>query len=98
MTMDELAYGPRDRTGYQLHHIVEQTPAEQDGFPRSQIDGDENLVYVPTLKHYEISAWYQTGNDEYGGLSPREYLRDKNWDERFEVGKHALQKFGVLKP
>jgi len=69
MTLDGLAYGPADQTGYQLHHIVEQTPAEQDGFPRSQIDGDENLVYVPTLKHREISAWYQKQNPNYGGLS-----------------------------
>jgi len=70
-----------DWTGYQLHHFVEQTPAEQDGFPRSQIDEDENLVYVPTLKHREISAWYQKQNPNYDGLSPRDYLRGKNWKD-----------------
>ncbi len=98
MTLDELAYGPADRTGYQLHHIVEQTPAEQDGFPRSQIDGDENLVYVPTLKHREISAWYQKQNPNYGGLSPRDYLRSKNWKDRRNVGIDALIEFKVLRP
>jgi len=86
------------RGSYQLHHIVEQTPAEQDGFPRSQIDGHENLVYMPTLKHYEISAWYQTRDDRLGGLSPRDYLRGKGWEERYEMGKRALIKLKVLKP
>jgi len=98
MTLDELAYGPVDRTGYQLHHFVEQTPAEQDGFPRSQINGDENLVYVPTLKHREISAWYQKQNPNYGGLSPRDYLRGKNWKDRCNVGIDALIEFKVLRP
>jgi hypothetical protein len=37
--------------GYDIHHIVEQTSAEQDGFPRSQIDAPENLARVPRLRH-----------------------------------------------
>lgn len=45
------------RAGYQRHHIVEQTAAEQDGCRRSQIDGPENLVLIPTLKHREITGW-----------------------------------------
>jgi hypothetical protein len=30
--------------GYDIHHIVEQTPADQDGFPRHLISRGENLV------------------------------------------------------
>ena len=26
-------------TGYDIHHIAEQTPAEKEGYPRSLIDG-----------------------------------------------------------
>ena len=38
-----------------------------------------------------------TPNKSYGGLSPRDYLRDKSWDERRQVGLEALKQFGVLK-
>jgi hypothetical protein len=83
--------------GYDIHHIVEQTSAEQDGFSRSQIDAFENLVRIPTYKHWEITAWYQTKNREYGDMSPRDYLRGKDWEERRKIGLDTLIKFGVLK-
>ena len=84
--------------GYDIHHIVEQTQAEADGFTRDVIDGPDNLVRIPTLKHQEINAWYQTKNEDFGGLSPREYLSGRNWEVRRAVGLEALGKFGVLKP
>jgi hypothetical protein len=84
--------------GYNIHHIVEQTPAGDDGFSDDLIDGPENLVRIPTLRHWQITTWFQTGNDEFDGLSPREYLRGESWDERMRIGKYALVKFGVLKP
>ena len=88
----------RPAIGYDIHHIVERTPAEQAGFPRSLIDGPENLVRIPTMKHWEITSWYATPNDEFGGLSPRNYLRGKDWTVRYQVGKFALIEHGVLKP
>jgi len=84
--------------GYDIHHIVEQTPAEKDGFARDIIDGPDNLVRIPTLKHWQINGWFGTKTDEFGGLSPREYLRGKDWNERTRVGHKALIKAGVLKP
>lgn len=83
--------------GYDIHHIVEQTSAEQDGFPRSQIDAPENLVRVPTMRHWEINAWYQRPNDDFGGVSPREYLQGRSWDERMAIGLYALERSGVLR-
>ena len=98
-SLDELQQAVASpKAGYEIHHIVEQTPAEQDGYRRSLIDGPENLVRIPTLKHREITAWYQTKNDQFDGLSPREYLRGKTWDERTRVGLGALIDRGVLKP
>jgi hypothetical protein len=84
--------------GYDIHHIVEQTPAEQDGFPRSMIDAPDNLVRIPTFKHWELNAWYQMPNDDFGGVSPRTYLRSKDWTERTRVGRDALIDHGILKP
>jgi hypothetical protein len=86
------------KVGYNIHHIVEQTSAAQDGFPQSMIDAPENLVRISTFVHWEINAWYSTPNDEFGGLSPRDYLRGKSWDERVRVGEMALVRFGVLAP
>jgi hypothetical protein len=83
---------------YNDHHIVEQAPAERDGFPRSEIDAPSNVVRIPTLRHWQINGWYGRPNKDFGGLSPREYLRGKSWDERVRVGRDALVKFGVLKP
>ncbi len=84
--------------GYDRHHIAEQTAAAKDGFARELIDAPENLVLIPKMKHWEINAWYQTENPDFGGQTPREYLSGKSWDERRAVGLEALKKFGVLKP
>lgn len=98
-SLEELQQGVgQKRPGYDDHHIAEQTWAERFGFARDRIDDSSNLVSIPRLKHYQITGWYGTGNDEFGGLSPREYLRDKDWDERVRVGREALIMFGVLKP
>jgi hypothetical protein len=84
--------------GYDIHHIVEQTQAEQDGFPRSLIDSPGNLVRIPTLKHWELNAWYQMPNDDFDGVSPRTHLWGKDWAERIRVGRDALIDHGILKP
>jgi hypothetical protein len=98
-TYEELQAGASlTRPGYDRHHVVEQTWAEYFGFSRSQIDDPSNLVSIPRLKHYQITGWYGARNPEYGWKSPREYLSDKNWDERMKVGRNAMVLFGVLKP
>jgi hypothetical protein len=98
-TLKELQDAVDDpKPGYQVHHIVEQTAAENDGFSRTEIDARNNLVRIPAMKHREISGWYQTGNKDFSGLSPREYLRGKDLNERYKAGIQALVKFGVLKP
>lgn len=86
------------RPGYDVHHIVEKGPALEDGFPRSLVNGPDNLVSISRLKHWEITGWSQTGNEEFGGLSPRSYLRGKTWIERQELGIWALEEFGILRP
>jgi hypothetical protein len=85
------------KAGYDIHHIIEKTAAEDDGFPRSMINGPENLVRISRYKHWEITSWYMTKNKDYGGLTPREFLRGKDWAERTQVGLDALTMHGVLK-
>jgi hypothetical protein len=98
-TFEELQQGVGQRKpGYDDHHIVEQTAAERAGFTRSQIDDPENVVKIPRIAHYQITGWYMAGNVDFDGLSPREYLDDKSWEERRRVGLSALKIFKVLKP
>lgn len=88
--------------GYQIHHIVEgqygstnaQSNARRFG---NRIEGPENLVRIPKWKHVEISAWYATRSEEYGGLTPRAYLRGKSWQQQYDLGIAKLRDFGVLK-
>jgi hypothetical protein len=97
-TLEELQRAVQEpKPGYDVHHIVEQTPAERFGFRRSEVDDPENLVRIPRLRHYEITGWYGTANDKFDRLSPREYLQDKDWAERYRVGLEALKQFKVLK-
>lgn len=86
------------RPGYERHHIVEQTPARQDGFRRDLIDAPENIVSVSKFKHEEISGHYQKKNPKLGDKSLREHLRGKSWEERRKAGLEVLEEFGVLGP
>ncbi|MGH6838400.1 MAG: hypothetical protein ACREDT_06305 [Methylocella sp.] len=72
-------------------------PARNE-LPDELIDGPDNLVRIPTLKHRDIFGWYSRPNDQFQGLSPRDYLRGKDWEARRKVGIDALIDFGVLKP
>jgi hypothetical protein len=88
--------------GYQVHHIVEgqYNSANPEANARrfaNQLEGRDNLVRIPKWTHVEISSWYSTKNDDYGGMTPRAYLRGKSWNEQYDVGLRALRRVGVLK-
>lgn len=83
--------------GYDIHHIVEQGPARAEGFSQAMIEAPENKVRIPVYKHWQITGWYATKNPEFGGLSPREFLRNERWEAKISVGLKALRDHGVLK-
>ena len=98
-TLEELQRGVSTPSlGYDIHHIVEQTQARNDGFTQEAIDAPDNLVRVPRMKHWDINGWYQTPNPDFGGETPHDYLSGRNWAVKRAVGLEALKKFGVLKP
>ena len=86
------------RLGTDVHHIVEKGSASDAGFSASEINDSNNLVRISRIQHWEITGWYMKPNKDFGGLSPRDYLRDKSWAERREIGLRALRLFGVLEP
>ena len=87
---------PKD--GYQIHHIVEQEPARKDGFPETKINAPENLVRIPNVQTLRDIRMVFDKNEEFGNLTPREFLRGQRWEARVSVGLFALKKHGVLKP
>jgi hypothetical protein len=102
-TLEELQDGVATPTlGYEIHHIVELKPGLDAGFSSDLLNSRENLVEIPEMKHQAISNWYQTQNNDYKidgvKVSPRDYLKGKSWEERYEFGIQALKKFGVLSP
>lgn len=97
-TLKELQAATKVRgLGTEKHHIVEKEAARREGFSRSLIEGEDNLAQIPMFKHWEITGWSMRLNLKFGGRSPREFLRDKSWREKTDVGLKALRLFGVLK-
>jgi hypothetical protein len=98
-TIDELQrpVGAASEAGYHDHHIVNQHDGNRRKVGDARIDGRANQVRIPVLKHLDINGWYSKGNKEFGGLSPRDYLRDKSWDEQTRVGIKILRDMKVLK-
>lgn len=98
-TLEELRQAMANpKPGYDGHHLNERTPALRDGYDKALVDGPDNMVLIPTYRHWQITGWYATPNPEFGGLSPREFLRGQSWETRRAVGLKALRDFGALKP
>ncbi|MGN6311129.1 MAG: hypothetical protein ACTHNN_16440 [Xanthobacteraceae bacterium] len=83
--------------GYEDHHIVGQFAQNRLQFGNDLIDSPENKVRLPTVRHRDINGWYSRPNEEFDGLSPRDYLRGKSWDEQMREGLKIMRRNGVLK-
>ena len=96
--LDELQRGAdTPKPGYDVHHIVEQTPARRDGFSEELINGWKNKVRIPTYRHWQITQWYATPQEKIGNLTPRQYLEGRTWQQRYQYGLKILRQFEVLK-
>jgi hypothetical protein len=102
-SLEELQNAVDDpQPGYENHHIVEGQYGSKDPSANSQRFADrletrENLVRIPYWRHVQISSWYSTRAEEYGGRTPRDYLRGRSWGEQYDLGINKLRDFGVLK-
>jgi hypothetical protein len=100
-TIDELqnGIGSDTQAGYHKHHIAEEAAARDAGFPENMIQGRDNLVRVPILKHIEVTRYYARKELQPDGrrLSPREMLKDKDFETRRQFGLDVLRRFGVLR-
>jgi len=106
-TLDELQQPPTDNVlGYQRHHGVEQNPdnvaksaavAPIDKFGRPAVDDPSNLVWVPTLKHEQITGYYNSlENQTIPRVLHRDVVNELDFAGQRDAGLEALCLFGVL--
>jgi len=98
-TLIERAQGDSE-PGYHDHHIVEQGPQNDDLSPEelNRIDDPENIVRIPYYTHQLITNYYRNPDPRLpGGVTPRQYLRGKSFDERYQFGLDVLRQRGVIK-
>lgn len=88
-----------DRSGYHRHHIAEEKAARNSEFSESLIQGRDNLVLVPLVKHIDITKYYATKVRQADGsrISPRESIQGMSFEERRQFGLRVLRDHGVLK-
>ena len=107
-TLAELQRQPQDHLlGYERHHIVEENPANiaKDAriaerawkFGYDALEDPSNIVYVPRLKHEQITAAYNgsyLGNPAYPRM--RAVVIAMDFNAQREAGLQALREVGAL--
>jgi hypothetical protein len=102
-TLEELQAPSDDNFGYDNHHMVNQNDAniakkELVKFGQAAIDAESNVVRIPRLKHWRITAWYNEKDpDDPEGRLRREVISEKSFDEQRKIGIERLRAVGVLK-
>lgn len=100
-TLEELreSVGSESESGYHDHHIAEEKAARDAGDPESLIQSRDNLARIPILKHIDITSHYSTKVEQEDGskISPRDSLKDQDFETRRQFGLDVLKRFGVLK-
>jgi len=109
-SLEELQTLPTQNTlGYDHHHIVEQNPdnlAKDTAeaalqllkFGVDAIDDPSNLVWIPRLRHWEITGYYNSKDDDDPQRRlHRRVVNELDFAGQREAGLAALREYGVLK-
>ncbi len=101
-TFKELkAYLGSPGVGNQWHHIVEQAQlnASRAGFAVEDVNNVENIIALQSGKdsvHSAISGLYSSKPYWAGGLTVRDWLATKSFEEQFEFGMNSLKDYGTV--
>lgn len=79
-------------TGKEWHHIVEQSQAKitRSGFDIRSINHPDNMVAIDKDVHHRISAYYSSKPDFTKGLTFRDYLNGRSFEEQYQWGLKVL--------
>jgi hypothetical protein len=85
--------------GYHNHHIAEEAAARSAGYSERRIQGYDNKARIPVVKHIDITAYYNRRAEQSDGSfrTPRDYLKDKDFETRRQFGLKIMRLYGVLK-
>jgi len=93
-----MAYLGPAPPGYQWHHIVSDkqiSPELTSAYGVSAyIHNTNNMVLIPTIKHYLITGYLNSADKKNGGRVLDTLVREPLGIQRF-VGLHLLHQFGV---
>ncbi|WP_211210121.1 hypothetical protein, partial [Propionispira raffinosivorans] len=95
------AYLGSPGAGNQWHHIVEQAQinANRAGFLPEEVNTVENIIALQSGKasaHSGISGLYSSKPYWTRGLTIRDWLATKSFEEQFDFGMNALKDYGTV--
>lgn len=82
--------------GEEYHHIVEQGGANEKNIPAEELHSTENIIPLPGPIHDLVSAKYSSEYDKMG-ITVRQWLQTKSFDEQYQYGLKTLRELGILK-
>ncbi len=83
--------------GKDWHHIVEKSQIKKSGFSPQLIHNTSNIISVDHATHMKITGYYNTTTFEFTkGVSVRNWLSGKSFEEQYDFGIKILRDFGVL--
>lgn len=85
----------------QWHHLVEQSQITRSGFSTQNINNLQNIVSLPSGSgsvHAQISGYFSSKPAFTNGLTVRDWLAGKSFDEQIEFGINKLKEFGDVVP
>jgi hypothetical protein len=105
--LDELQRPPTENaSGRQDHHVVEQNSDNvvksrlgltAEKFGRAALDDPANIVSIPTLKHEQITGYYNSlESEEIPRIRHRDVINQLDFADQRDAGLAALRLFGVL--
>ena len=100
-TFDKLKnYLGKADDGYAWHHIVEQSQIGKSGFAPEQIHNVRNVVQIPSgysgSVHAKITATYNSIQNFTNGMTLRNWLSTKSFEEQLEFGLEVLKEYGTV--
>ena len=85
-------YGPAGEF-HDWHHVVEQ----ESGFSDRELNNTENIVRIPRGRHWLVTSLMMRRRECLGGLSYRQWLKGKSFEEHRRVGLLGLREAEALK-
>jgi len=76
--------------GNEWHHIVEQSKVSQ--FGAEAIHTPSNVVAIPADVHRKISGFYSSKQSFTAGMTVRDWLKGRSFQEQFEFGMQQIKR------